>query len=98
MFSVNGITDRGEASACQANVETVNIASEAYRAQNTAYALTLPALQSAGFLKTIPGTVAGDGLSYTVAEGGYTVTYDPANGLASKVRTNTSSSAGRNER
>jgi general secretion pathway protein G len=83
VFSVNGITNRGERSACQANVETVNIASEAYRAQNTGYALTLPALQSAGFLKTIPGTMAGDGLSFSVPEGGYTVTYDPLSGLAS---------------
>jgi prepilin-type N-terminal cleavage/methylation domain-containing protein len=83
VFSVNGITDRGEESACQANVETINIASEAYRAQTTGYATTLPALQSAGFLKTIPGTVAGDGLSFSVPEGGYTVAYDPASGLAS---------------
>jgi prepilin-type N-terminal cleavage/methylation domain-containing protein len=88
VFSVNGITDRGENSACQANVETVNIASEAYRAQNTGYAATLPALQSAGFLKTIPGTVAGDGLSFAVANAGgsgYTVSYDPATGLATST-------------
>jgi prepilin-type N-terminal cleavage/methylation domain-containing protein len=78
VFSVTGITNRGSRSACQANVETVNIASEAYRAQNTGYAASINALQTAGFLKTIPGTVATDGMSFTVNPGGgsqYTITY-----------------------
>jgi general secretion pathway protein G len=86
VFSVTGITNRGSRSACQANVETVNIASEAYRAQNTAYANSITALQTAGFLKTIPGTVAADGLSFTVNPGGgtqYTVSY--AAGLAAST-------------
>jgi prepilin-type N-terminal cleavage/methylation domain-containing protein len=81
VFSVNGITNRGSQSACQANVETVNIASEAFRAQNTAYAASLTALQTAGFLKTIPGTVAGD--AFTVSPGGgnaYRITYSPTTG------------------
>lgn len=88
VFSVGGITDRGSRSACEANVETINIASESFRTQNTGYAATLPALQTAGFLKTIPGTLAGNGLSFTVSNPGgtdYTVTYDPATGLATST-------------
>ena len=82
VFSVNGITDRGSKSACQANVETVNIASEAYRATHTAYAADLATLQSSGYLKTIPGTVAGNAFTVTNSGGStYTVTYAPSTGL-----------------
>jgi general secretion pathway protein G len=85
VFSVGGITNRGSQSACQANVETVNIASEAYRTNNTTgYAADLAVLRTAGYLKTIPGTLAANNLSFTVAPGGgstYTVTYS-GGGLA----------------
>ena len=91
VFSVGGITDRGSRSACQANVETINIASEAYRTQNTGYAPNLTDLLGTGspntqFLKSIPGTVSGNSFTVTNAGGSdYTVSYDPATGLATST-------------
>ena len=93
VFSVGGITDRGSRSACQANVESVNIAAEAFRTQSPtgAYPATLNNLTtnnppaSRQFLKTIPGTLAADGLSFVVAPGGgtsYTIVYTPGTGTA----------------
>lgn len=49
-FSVRGITDRGEESACKAEVKTVATAEEAYYAKNGSYG-TLAQLQSGGFLR-----------------------------------------------
>ncbi|HWH29173.1 MAG TPA: prepilin-type N-terminal cleavage/methylation domain-containing protein [Mycobacteriales bacterium] len=37
VFAVGGITDRGEASACDADRKTLEVASEAYYAKNKAY-------------------------------------------------------------
>jgi type II secretion system protein G len=37
VFAVNGITDRGEKSACKADYETMEVALEAYNAQNGDY-------------------------------------------------------------
>ncbi|WP_436494780.1 type II secretion system protein [Actinokineospora sp. HUAS TT18] len=37
VFAVNGIQDRGKASACKADVKTVETALEAYYAKNSAY-------------------------------------------------------------
>jgi prepilin-type N-terminal cleavage/methylation domain-containing protein len=98
VFSVGGITNRGSRSACEANVETVNIASEAYRTTvTTGYAATIPALQTAGFLKTIPGTLDAGGLFFTVTPGGgsqYRITYAPATGLATATSGPTYATAG----
>jgi general secretion pathway protein G len=49
-FSVRGITDRGETSACKAEVKTVATAEEAYYAKNGTYA-TLAQLNTGGFLR-----------------------------------------------
>jgi prepilin-type N-terminal cleavage/methylation domain-containing protein len=49
-FSVRGITDRGETSACKAEVKTVATAEEAYYAKNGSYA-TLANLNGGGFLR-----------------------------------------------
>jgi general secretion pathway protein G len=68
VFAVNGITDRGNASACKADAKTYQIASEAYYAQNGAYAATAGALVTAGFLRN-PLHVDG--------ANGYTITYTP---------------------
>lgn len=59
VFSVRGITDRGDKSACNANLSTVRTASEAYYAKNGTYAADGAALVTAGFLQTDPtaGTV-----------------------------------------
>lgn len=37
VFSVQGITDRGNTAACKANIETINTAVEAYYAKNNSY-------------------------------------------------------------
>ncbi|MGO4256740.1 competence type IV pilus major pilin ComGC [Marmoricola sp. RAF53] len=54
VFSVRGITDRGEKSACNANLKTVQTASEAYYAKNGSYAADGAALVSGGFLQSDP--------------------------------------------
>jgi general secretion pathway protein G len=52
VFSVSGITNRGDAAACKANVKTVQVAQEAYYAKTTpsAYAASVTALVTAGLL------------------------------------------------
>ena len=52
VFSVSGITDRGDAAACKANVKTVQIAQAVYFAKETpsAYAASVTALVTAGLL------------------------------------------------
>jgi general secretion pathway protein G len=64
-FSVRGITDRGDVSACKAEVKTVATAEEAYYAKNGTYA-TLAQLNTGGFLrdgtpKYVASTSATDG-------------------------------------
>jgi len=74
VFSVRGISDRGTASACKADVKTVNVASEAHYAKNGAYAADMPELVTTGFLQSVPTTT-----------NGYTVTYAVATGRATSV-------------
>jgi general secretion pathway protein G len=52
VFSVSGITDRGKASACKADVETITVAGEAYIAKDPAGASALDqaALVTAGLI------------------------------------------------
>jgi prepilin-type N-terminal cleavage/methylation domain-containing protein len=55
VFAVGGITDRGAASACKAEVKTIAVAEEAYYAKTTPGAYTdLPGLVTAKLLR--PGT------------------------------------------
>lgn len=49
-FSVRGITDRGDESACKSEVKTVATAEEAYYAKNGSYA-NLADLAAGGFLR-----------------------------------------------
>jgi len=67
VFAVGGITDKGKESACKADVSSVATASEAYYAQNSAYAPSIAALVTAKFLHNAPSStdydivyVAGD--------------------------------------
>jgi prepilin-type N-terminal cleavage/methylation domain-containing protein len=55
VFAVGGITDRGTRSACQSDLKTVEVAEEAYFAQNDSYT-DIPGLVTAKLLKTAPGT------------------------------------------
>ena len=63
VFAVGGITDRGNTSACKANLKTTEIAVEAYWAQNKVYPPTLAAMTVAPnrLLKTVPSGVVYDG-------------------------------------
>jgi len=64
VFSVSGINDRGEVSACKTDKKTVETAQQAHYAKNKAYAADTAALAAAGFLSqasTISTTNATDG-------------------------------------
>ena len=67
VFSVGGITDRGEKNACDATKKTLITASEAFRAQTGEYAATLGELSE--YAKELPPSG-----NVVVTEGG-TLTY-----------------------
>jgi general secretion pathway protein G len=54
VFAVGGITDRGIASSCKADVKSVEVAQEASYAQTGAYQANVGALKTANFLKDVP--------------------------------------------
>ena len=56
VFSVRGITDKGDKSACQAQLSTVETAVEAYRAQYDAYPAAISPNLTDSFLKKAPST------------------------------------------
>jgi prepilin-type N-terminal cleavage/methylation domain-containing protein len=66
VFAVGGITDRGETSACKANVKTAEVAVEAYYAKHGSYPADLAVLTAAPdkFLKSEP-----DGVTYDSGTG-----------------------------
>lgn len=57
VFSVQGIQNRGQDAACQADYTTVSTAQEAFYADGGAYAGSVGALQTAGLIRTAPTTV-----------------------------------------
>jgi prepilin-type N-terminal cleavage/methylation domain-containing protein len=71
VFSVSGITSRGAQAACNADVASVTVASEAYYAQKNSWATAIPGaagsttLQGSGLLKTVPPAAEGIALSAT---------------------------------
>lgn len=69
VFAVSGVTDRGKKSACNSDVQSVQVASEAYYAKNGAYAADIAALVTAGFLRSAPGTGSGYTISYVSSTG-----------------------------
>jgi general secretion pathway protein G len=84
VFAVNGIQDKGQNSACQADYSTITTAEEAYFAQppgggTPAYTATVQDLVDAGFLHSDPGTVSVTvtGNTYTVAGIGACTAYQP---------------------
>jgi prepilin-type N-terminal cleavage/methylation domain-containing protein len=54
VFSVRGITDTGEESACKTEFRTVDVAIEAYYAENNSDPANLGELVTGGFLKSVP--------------------------------------------
>ncbi len=71
VFAVGGITDRGNVSACKADLATVEVAVEAYRAQNGVYPADDAAL-TPGFLRDVSEsyTVGAGGVITSIAAGG----------------------------
>lgn len=57
VFSVSGITDRGDKAACASSLKTVQVASEAYYAKEGKYAADMAAFVP-GFLQSTPTTVS----------------------------------------
>ena len=79
VFSVGGITDRGNVAACKTDMSTVTVAVEAYRAKQGTYPANLdPAVTTAPnqFLRP-QANLAGN----TLTGQGYTITYTPATGV-----------------
>lgn len=70
VFAVGGITERGQTSACSADRKTLEVAVEAYFAQNNAYPADADALVTAGFLRSAPSTYTVSGSSISAASGG----------------------------
>src|SRR5215218_6396020 len=61
-FSVRGITDRGDESACKAEVKTVATAVEAFYAKNGNYPATVTATAAGGFLRSADTEYVNDAL------------------------------------
>jgi general secretion pathway protein G len=57
VFSVSGISDRGNTAACAASLKTVQVASEAYYAKEGHYAENMEAFVP-GLLQSTPTTVS----------------------------------------
>jgi type II secretion system protein G len=53
VFAVGGISDRGTQSACDADEATLEVAIEAYRAQENEYPLSEQALVDADFMRSV---------------------------------------------
>jgi prepilin-type N-terminal cleavage/methylation domain-containing protein len=72
VFAVSGITSRGETTACQADLNTLRTAAEAYYAENGSYA-ALETDLTPGFIATASSKYA-----YTGAAGSYSITVQDA--------------------
>ncbi|MCU1671979.1 MAG: hypothetical protein JWN77_92 [Frankiales bacterium] len=77
VFAVGGITDRGQTSACKADLKTVQVASEAYKAQTGSYATGMAQLKP-GFIQEVPTTVSYSGGGATAPVIGAAGTCAPA--------------------
>lgn len=53
VFAVNGLTDRGTESACKADVKSVEVAMEAYNADNGVYPVNIGSLAPT-YLRSVP--------------------------------------------
>ena len=71
VFAVRGITDKGKTSACAADRKTLEVAAEAYAAQNGPYPPDMAAMVSTGLLRSASTnytyTIGGAGGDYTLA-------------------------------
>ena len=53
VFAVRGITNQGQTSACKADKKTLQVAAEAYMAQNGSYPASTAVMVSAGLLRDV---------------------------------------------
>jgi general secretion pathway protein G len=89
VFAVGGVTNKGNQAACQSDVKTIEVAAEAYYAQNGVGATAL----TGGATALVPGFMhASSSITGNVQTGsGYTVTYtapsagNPAGTVAANV-------------
>ena len=72
VFAVGGISDTSKKSACKADVNTVQTASDAYYAQTGSFATDMPALKTAKFLRQLPATGNGYTVTYASSDGAVT--------------------------
>ncbi|MEZ4501087.1 MAG: Ig-like domain-containing protein [Dehalococcoidia bacterium] len=85
VFSVEGITNRGEAASCEASAQTVRIGAQAFYAQGQGpdqaarYPNDLQELADSDFVDTLPGTLSNGNLTLTFATGTFFV-YNPTTG------------------
>ena len=68
VFAVQGISSRGQDTACAADIKTAEVAVEAYYAENGSYPASLGALEGV-FLKTTPDAAK---ISYNSGNGAVT--------------------------
>jgi len=99
VFSVEGITNRGEAASCEASAQTVRIAAQAFYAQGQGpdqaarYPNDLQELVDDDFVDSLPGTLSADGLTLTFATGTFFV-YNPTTGSVDSTGCGTVGSGG----
>jgi general secretion pathway protein G len=81
IFSVGGITDKGEVAACKTDLKTVAVAVEAFKAKNGSFPPDLDVLTDGTgpdqFLRPQAGL---SGTTLVQTQSGYTITYDPTDG------------------
>lgn len=85
VFSVRGITSRGEKATCDTTASALLSAREAWRAQNGATATpSLAQLTGPNGFLTLPAgvTIGAVGNTLVSTPGGWTITYDAAAGTA----------------
>jgi prepilin-type N-terminal cleavage/methylation domain-containing protein len=71
VFSVRGVSDRGQSSACKTSRQTTLAALESFYAKNGVYPATLAALKTDGFVADLPN-LAADSLSVNGPQKGNT--------------------------
>jgi type II secretory pathway pseudopilin PulG len=86
VFAVSSVNDRGNNSACKANISTFDVAVEAYNARNGVYPATFnDLLTPTAFVKSLPQSSAlqAGNLALDITPSGgkaYTLTYNPGTG------------------
>jgi general secretion pathway protein G len=72
VFAVGGIASNSKKSACKADVSVVQAASDAYYAQNNAFAVDIAALKTAKLLRQVPSTTNGYTITLSASDGSVT--------------------------